>query len=152
MIGTIDFTVKENWCEVKKPSFTARFDYFNGAHAVPIAAKKGETITFSVKFTNLQKGGYGFHVLNGENDFIGMKTVNEQTYQIEAKESRIYRIIVEGDDLKGSFLVTWDVNQPEADKVELPELSRFTYEVPLATMSLARRSMLHLMQMGWEGD
>ncbi|MEK5324954.1 hypothetical protein [Aeribacillus sp. FSL M8-0254] len=54
---------------------------------VPIAAKKGETITFSVKFTNLQEGGYGFHVLNDENDFIGMKTVNEQTYQIEVKKA-----------------------------------------------------------------
>ncbi|QPA31139.1 hypothetical protein [Thermaerobacillus caldiproteolyticus] len=44
------------------------------------------------------KGGYGHHVLNEENESAGMNEVGEEKYKIEVKESRVYRIIVKGDD------------------------------------------------------
>jgi hypothetical protein len=111
ILMNIDFTVKKQWEETKSDSsYTASFAYFNGEHAIPIRAEKGQTITFSVQFNNIEEGGYGHYVLNEENDFVGMNEVAEKTHRIKVKESGIYRIIVTGDNLKGSFQVTWHVD------------------------------------------
>ncbi|TVZ78457.1 hypothetical protein FB379_12753 [Aeribacillus composti] len=112
IILNTDFTVKKDWREWKRnSSYIALFDYFHGEHAIPIYAEKGQTITFSVKIQNNNGGGHGFHVLNKDGDVVAMKEVDESTYQIKAAEKSIYHIIVTGDKLKGSFTVTWDVNE-----------------------------------------
>ncbi|MEK4383514.1 hypothetical protein NSS70_17010 [Aeribacillus sp. FSL K6-2848] len=49
--------------------------------------------------------------MNKDGDVVAMKEVDESTYQIKAAEKSIYHIIVTGDKLKGSFTVTWDVNE-----------------------------------------
>jgi hypothetical protein len=112
ILMNLDFTIKMKWEETKGDlSYTARFSYFNGEHAIPIHAKKGQTITFAVQFNNINEGGYGYHVLNEENELVGMNEVDEQKRRIEVKDSGIYRIIVTGDGLKGSFQVVWDVEE-----------------------------------------
>jgi hypothetical protein len=73
--------------------------------------KKVKRLRFSVKIQNNNGGGHGFHVLNKDGDVVAMKEVDESTYQIKAAEKSIYHIIVTGDKLKGSFTVTWDVNE-----------------------------------------
>jgi hypothetical protein len=50
-------------------------------------------------------------VLNEENELVGMNEGDEQQHRIEVKDSGIYRIIVTGDGLKGSFQVVWDVEE-----------------------------------------
>ncbi|WP_044893624.1 hypothetical protein [Bacillus alveayuensis] len=65
---------------------------------------------FDMYEASIEEGGYGHYVLNEENDFVGMNEVAEKTHRIKVKESGIYRIIVTGDNLKGSFQVTWHVD------------------------------------------
>ncbi|WP_339229307.1 hypothetical protein NSQ77_05220 [Oceanobacillus sp. FSL K6-2867] len=109
-----DFTEKENWVEVGSDhSYTATFEYFNGKHEIPIHLKEGQTITVFHDFNNTNGGGHGFHVLNEINNLVGMTEVNEKKVRLKVQDSGVYRIVVTGDDVKGSFIVTWEIEKDD---------------------------------------
>jgi hypothetical protein len=107
-----DFTEKIQWTEVRSDStYTASFDYFNGKHEIPIRATKGQTITISIDVTNTNGGGYGFHVLNEKDKLVGMIEESGGKMKINAQNTGVYRIVLTGDDLKGSFKVVWSIEE-----------------------------------------
>lgn len=110
LIVNIDFTVKKGWEETKsQTSYEARFDYFNGKHEIPIHAEKGQTITFSITFDNANGGGWGYRVLSEGRRPVGMSEEGDDRRSLRAEETGIYRIVVTGDNVAGSFAVNWRV-------------------------------------------
>ncbi|SET64071.1 hypothetical protein SAMN05216389_11831 [Oceanobacillus limi] len=110
IIINIDFTEKEGWKEVSSSStFEATFDNFNGKHEIPIPLREGDTLTFYTTFNNENGGGHGLYMLNENDRKIGMKERNENELQYYADQSGVYRIVIIGDDVKGSFTVNWKI-------------------------------------------
>ncbi|MEK5522098.1 hypothetical protein [Heyndrickxia sp. FSL W8-0423] len=108
ILMNVDFTEKEQWVEVKSDhTYNATFDYFNGKHEIPVQAKAGQTITLYHEFNNTNGGGHGFHVLNEKNKLVGITEVSEGVMKLKVQVAGVYRIVVTGDDVKGSFKVTW---------------------------------------------
>ncbi|WP_047984642.1 hypothetical protein [Ornithinibacillus californiensis] len=109
IMANIDFTTKVNWKEEQTNlSYQATFDYFNGKHEIPIEAQQGQIILFSVEFTNENGGGHGYHVRNRLDNYMGMEeTVNQ--HAVEVPEDGIYRIIINGDGIKGKVEVDWEI-------------------------------------------
>jgi hypothetical protein len=106
----VDFTEKVRWSEKQSDStYTATFEYFNGKHEIPILASKGQTITITIDVTNANGGGHGFHVLNEEDQLVGMMDERGEKIIIHAEDTGIYRLVLTGDDLKGSFTVAWNM-------------------------------------------
>jgi hypothetical protein len=113
----VDFTEKVRWTEEQRDStYTARFEYFHGKHEIPIAAEKGQTITFAVDVTNANGGGHGFHVLNDQDQIVGMTEESGGKMKIKAENTGIYRIVFTGDGLKGSVTVTWSLSPPQQNR------------------------------------
>lgn len=109
LIG-VDFTEKEQWVEVKsETSYKATFDHFNGKHEIPVLLKTGQTITMSHDFKATNGGGHGFHVLNEKNKLVGMTEINEGGLKLKVQDAGVYRMVVTGDDVEGSFEVTWNI-------------------------------------------
>jgi hypothetical protein len=110
LLSTFDFTIKKQWTEMQSGSaYKASFEYFNGKHEIPVYAEKNQTIAFSIRVANMNGGGHGFHVLNDKDRLVGMHEDSSGFMNIHVAESGIYRIVVTGDDLKGSFEVTWNI-------------------------------------------
>ncbi|WP_010097160.1 hypothetical protein [Ornithinibacillus scapharcae] len=108
VMANIDFTSKQNWREeTTDSSYSVTFDYFNGKHHIPIEAKSGEKIIFSVDFTNVNYGGYGYSILNENKDLIGMVEHTENRGTAIVPEDGIYFIEIRGDNLKGKIEVDW---------------------------------------------
>lgn len=106
----VDFTTQKNWTETKNDaSYTANFDYFNGEHAIPIEVREGQTLRFSVQFSNKNEGGQGYHVVNKHDQLVGMSENSDGTMETAIEETGVYSIVVTGDNLAGSFKVNWDV-------------------------------------------
>lgn len=73
ILSLIDFTEKQGWSEQREEHmFSARFDYFNGEHAIPVKLEKGELIDITMDFNNVNQGGHGFHVKNEDNNLVGL--------------------------------------------------------------------------------
>lgn len=112
ILMNVDFTEKEQWYEVKNDtSYTANFDHFNGKHEIPIRAKAGQIITVSHEFINTNGGGHGFHVRNEKNKLVGMTEISEEKMKLKIQDTGVYRIVITGDDVKGSFKVTWKIDE-----------------------------------------
>ena len=110
IIAQIDFTVKQNWTQTEGDgAFSAKFSNFNGEYQIPIQAKKGQSIIFSIDINNENGGGHGYHVRSEDDEFYGMEEVEEDIVKISVKETGIYKIIVTGDNLKGEINVNWEV-------------------------------------------
>ncbi|MBS4200814.1 hypothetical protein KHA93_14355 [Bacillus sp. FJAT-49732] len=110
IIMNIDFTVKKQWSEVKKEtSYSASFDYFNGEQQIPIKAKEGQTISFSIEMNNDNGGGHGHHILNEKGKLVPMIESTEKNMKFSVEKTGVYRVVVTGDDLKGSFSVDWKI-------------------------------------------
>ncbi len=107
---SIDFTVKRNWIEVKElSSFEASFQYFNGEHRIPIEARKGQEIYFTIDLESENGGGHGYHVKNNYGTLQPMEEVHEKKTKMKVKKDGTYFIIVTADDLEGNFKVEWEV-------------------------------------------
>ena len=112
MLMNFDFTEKEQWVEVRSDNtYIATFEYFNGKHEIPFHVKEGQTITVFHEFKNSNGGGHGSHFLNEKNDLVGMTEVSEKKVKIEIQDSGVYSMVVTGDDVKGSFIVTWEIDE-----------------------------------------
>ncbi|MCR2821254.1 hypothetical protein [Lederbergia panacisoli] len=110
IIINVDFTVKKQWTEVKSnTSFSASFDFFNGEQQIPIKAKAGQTVSATIILSNENGGGNGQHVLNEKGKLVPMYESTEERIKFKAEKSGVYRIVITGDDLKGSFSVDWEV-------------------------------------------
>jgi hypothetical protein len=108
ILMNIDFTEKDKWVEVKTDnSYTATFDYFNGKQEIPLQLKAGQIITVYHEFNNINGGGHGFHILNEKNDLVGVTSGMDDEVILEAKDTGTYRIVITGDEVKGSFQVRW---------------------------------------------
>lgn len=108
----IDFTEKQKWSEIKShSSYTATFEYFNGKHEIPIQINKGQTAEISIEYRNRNGGGHGYHVLDQKNKLVGMTEVDEGKMKFTALEKGVYRMVVTGDGLRGSFKVMWDIDE-----------------------------------------
>ncbi|MBS4218778.1 hypothetical protein KHA96_10680 [Bacillus sp. FJAT-49711] len=107
-IMSIDFTEKEQWLETKKDtSYFASFSLFNGEQQIPIKASEGQTVAATITINNENGGGHGQHILNEKGKLIPMYESTEKQIKFKAEKSGIYRIVITGDDLKGSFSVDW---------------------------------------------
>lgn len=119
-IRLIDFTVKEGWHEEKTAtSFSALYDRFHGKTEIPIPLKKGDVITITLSFDQINGGGYGFRILDENGHFVGMTELEEAgdangdldttTIQFQAEREGIYFIIVTGNESQGKIDVTWEI-------------------------------------------
>lgn len=107
---SIDFTVKRNWIEMKEPtSFEASFQYFNGEHRIPIEARKGQEIYFTIDLENKNGGGHGYHVKNEHGALQPMEELHEKKLKMKVTKNGTYFIIINAEDLEGSFIVNWEV-------------------------------------------
>lgn len=112
ILMNFNFTEKEQWFEAKSDnSYSATFEHFNGKHEIPIRLKEGQTITVFHDFKNTNGGGHGSHFLNEKNNLVGMTVVSEKKFKLRVQNSGIYRMIVTGDNVKGSFIVTWKIDE-----------------------------------------
>ncbi|MFD2639262.1 hypothetical protein [Piscibacillus salipiscarius] len=106
----LNFTDKQGWVEERtETSYEASFDYFNGRHEVPIKAEKGESITSSFEFNNINEGGWSFHILNELGQKVGRAEINDDQTRFEAKRSGVYRFVIIGDDVEGRFRIEWAI-------------------------------------------
>lgn len=111
-VANIDFTTKQNWQEIKnESSYIATFDYFNGKHEIPIHAKAGEAIIFSVDFLPRNDGAYGYSIRNEDLGYVGMKEVDEKRRMVTVPEDSTYVIEVRGNDLQGKVIVYWETRE-----------------------------------------
>jgi len=105
-----DFTEKEQWHEVKKEnSYEATFEHFNGEHEVSIPLKAGQQVILSHQFQNTNGGGHGFRIKNEENKLVGITELGEYKWKFEVQETGVYRFVVTGDDVKGGFQLSWEI-------------------------------------------
>ena len=110
-----DFTSKKDWTvEETDSSFSAEFEHFNGQHEILLPLKKGEKVTSSITFNQINGGGYGYHILDTNEEDVEMEELKEaegtDTIQFHAAQSGVYKIIVTGDDLKGKIDVNWEID------------------------------------------
>lgn len=111
-----DYTVKKNWDSIQhENSYAASFTYFNGKYEIPIEAKKGQTIKITQQFHAENGGGHGFHIKDENNRYVGMQRIAEDQFKFELKKSGVYRAVVTGDEVSGSFYVQWDITTKKAD-------------------------------------
>lgn len=120
-IRFFDFTEKEGWKEEKtKSSFYAEFEHFNGKSEIPISLKKGDVVTIYISFDQMNEGGYGYHILNNNGQLAGMKEldgtyeeyrdIDTNIIQFNAEKTDEYRLIVKGDNLKGTIDIKWQID------------------------------------------
>lgn len=106
-----DFTTKRGWVETVAPtSYTASFDFFHGEHAVPVYAEEGQTVHFEVTFDEHNQGGHGLHVRSHDRSRVPMFKDSDNRLSFLAERSGMYRIMVTGDQLRGSFKVDWEIH------------------------------------------
>ena len=116
IIMSKDYTVKKNWESIQhENSYAASFTYFNGKYEIPIEAKKGETIKITQQFHAENGGGHGFRIKDENNRYVGMQRIAKDQFKFKVKKSGIYRAVVTGDDVSGSFYVRWDITKKKAD-------------------------------------
>lgn len=116
IIMSKDYTVKKNWESIPhENSYAASFTYFNGKYEIPIEAKKGQTIKIIQQFHAENGGGHGFHIKGENNRYVGMQEMDEDQLKFDVKKSGVYRAVVTGDDVSGSFYVQWNVTTKKAD-------------------------------------
>jgi hypothetical protein len=109
---SIDFTTKKQWNETRTDnSFQATFSYFHGKHEIPVHLEQGDTLTFTIEFHPTNGGGYGYHVRNKENQYVGITELGENTRSITAKDTGTYYIVVTGHHLSGRITVEWEVGK-----------------------------------------
>lgn len=120
-VRLIDFTIKEDWNEEKTiSSFFAEFERFNGKHEIPIPLNKGDVVTSYLSFEELNGGGYGYHILDDNGEFVVMEDLEEadEAYgdldmtaiQFHAAKEGIYFLIVTGHESEGKIDVKWEID------------------------------------------
>ena len=120
-IRLFDFTIKEGWTEEKTNSnFSAEFERFNGKNEIPIFLNKGEVVTVYISFEQLNEGGYGYHILDDNGEYVGMKELEDtseeyrgidtNTIQFNAEKAGGYILMVTGDNLKGKIDIKWEID------------------------------------------
>lgn len=110
LLLTIDFTEKKQWNETRTDSsYSASFQYFNGEHEIPLKVTEGQTLILSREFVNENGGGNGFHVLDDHDKLVGMTEINDQTLKLVPTKTGIYKMVVTGDSIKGSFKIIWRI-------------------------------------------
>ncbi|WP_146551486.1 MULTISPECIES: hypothetical protein [Rummeliibacillus] len=104
-----DYTIKKNWKALQKDnSYAASFDYFNGRQEIPIKAVKGQTMILTRQFHAENGGGHGFHIVDEEGRYVGVQSISEDRMKMNVKKAGIYRAVVTGDEVAGSFYISWD--------------------------------------------
>lgn len=81
--------------------------------------KKGDVGTSYLSFSEMNEGGYGYHILVDSGEYVGMEGPEEidiadenlDTTKIEfhTEQEGIYFLIITGDNLKGKIGVTWEI-------------------------------------------
>jgi|GEM_PF-875651 len=104
----IDFTKKTGWTEERTDGeYKASFAHFDGKHEIPLHLTKGERVAIRIAVTNRNGGGHGYHVLDENGEFVGMRENNDGRFIVEAPSDGLCRIVITGDDLQGSVSVQW---------------------------------------------
>ncbi|TXC92980.1 hypothetical protein FS935_01945 [Metabacillus litoralis] len=110
LLANIDFTEKKQWKEMRTDSsFTASFQYFIGEHEVPLTLTEDQSIILSREFGNENGGGHGFLVKDDYDDLVGMTEIDDHTLKLDVAKSGVYRLVVTGDRVKGSFKIKWEI-------------------------------------------
>jgi len=104
----IDFTQKTGWTEERTDGeYKASFAHFDGKHEIPLHLTKGERIAIRIGVTNRNGGGHGYHVLDENGEYVGMRENKDGRFIVEAPSDGLYRIVITGEDLRGSVSVQW---------------------------------------------
>ncbi|GIP34678.1 hypothetical protein [Paenibacillus sp. J2TS4] len=112
LAANLDFTKKADWEEERTASsYSASFSYFNGKHEIPVRAKEGQSLTISIGFHRENEGGYGFHMLNDHNQYVGLTEAGGGKWKLSVPKTGVYKWVVTGDGLRGSFEVLWHVEE-----------------------------------------
>jgi hypothetical protein len=103
---------KVNWTEVRTDStYEAKFDYFIGSKEIPINMDKGQTliflITWDTKSISNNGGATGQHVLNPDGKYYAFSDTKDYRNEFTADANGVYKIVADADRLKGSFKLTW---------------------------------------------
>lgn len=116
IIMSKNYTVKKNWESIQhENSYAASFPYFNGKYEIPIEAKKGQTIKIIQQFHAENGGGHGFHIKGENNRYVETQRITEDQSKFEVKKSGVYRAVVTGEEVSGSFYVRWVITTKRAD-------------------------------------
>lgn len=88
---------------------SATYQLYDGTQEKVIKVDEGQTILFS--YTSVvEKGTLTIEVRDTDKDKIGeLETNTAGTQAIMADKTGDYRLIIKGDDTKGSFDVSWEV-------------------------------------------
>lgn len=116
IIMSRDYTVKKNWESVQhENSYAASFSYFNGRYEIPIEAKKGQIVKITQQFHAENGGGHGFYMEDENNRSVAIQLIDDDQSKFEVKKTGVYRVGVTGDEVSGSFYVSWEITTKKAD-------------------------------------
>ncbi|MCM3267668.1 hypothetical protein [Paenibacillus elgii] len=112
--------VKQDWKETRGEGlYEAEFRYMNGTQNIPVYAKKGQIVSFTMTWESDKGGGYGMQVRGpgGPNDYADYRpgpplSGDDRGFggTIHADRDGEYVIIASGDRVKGKLKVTWAVD------------------------------------------
>ena len=116
IIMSKDYTIKKNWESIQNEnSYAASFSYFNGQYEIPIDVKKGQTVKITQQFHSENGGGHGFHIKDDKNRYVDTQLIDDDQSKFEVKKTGVYRAVVTGAEVSGSFYVSWEIAQKKAD-------------------------------------
>ncbi|MFJ8261094.1 hypothetical protein ACIQ4I_03915 [Rummeliibacillus sp. NPDC094406] len=111
-----DYTIKKNWESIQNEnSYAASFSYFNGQYEIPIDVKKGQIVKITQQFHSENGGGHGFYIKDENNRYVATQLIDDDQSKFKVKKTGIYRAVVTGDEVSGSFYVSWEIAQKKAD-------------------------------------
>ncbi|MBO2535902.1 hypothetical protein [Rummeliibacillus suwonensis] len=63
---------------------------------------------FTRQFHAENGGGHGFHIVDEKGRYVGVQSISEDRMKMNVKKAGIYRAIVTGDEVAGSFYISWN--------------------------------------------
>lgn len=107
-----DFTIKKGWQETRNDKeYTATFKHFNGEHKIPFELEHGDVLTYTLQTNNANGGGYGNSFQSEDSHPMGQTLLDDTTLQVEIEKTGTYNIVLTGDKIAGSFIVTWTIEK-----------------------------------------
>ena len=105
-------TIKIGWvCVNDKNELDCRYNEFSGKEIKSIKVNEGETLEFSFDI-EVQEGELAIKILDPSENTVWEKEFIQSVSEgdaITATESGRYRLVVEGLETAGAFIITWQV-------------------------------------------
>jgi hypothetical protein len=103
-------TIKAGWVSINFGNrFSANYQHFNGKQVDRIRMKPGETLTLNCE-VEVKKGILSIQVVNPQGKLIWVEKFLEDAechFGFTAETGGVYKVIVLGDQTRGSFELDW---------------------------------------------